>query len=398
MYLVAIQMLWGDRGKFLGLVLGIGFTAFLITFAMAFFAGFMTRGFALISENPSARIWVMDPAVHGTESTINLPDSALKRVQSVAGVRVALPLALGQVTARFPNGRFQSFQMIGVDSASLAGAPRLQKSRPVILHIPDSAIVDAGGTEGKLSTPLREEDQWPADGAHLEAPSRPLRTGDILLINDIRIRIIGNSHAIPRFPPRPLLYATYETVKHIKSSDPHHLTFVLVTPQPGISPDLLARRITARTGLRARTQAQFKSDTVRWYLINSEDVGDMSAMLVLAMTVGFGVTGIMLYMFTYENLRQYALLKAIGISNHKLLRMIFLQSGGSAILGSGIGIGICALSSQLIHLSGLDYPFRLMWFGPVLALAGVFLISMTAAAISAFPVMRLEPTEVLSRP
>jgi hypothetical protein len=50
---------------------------------------------------------------------------------------------------------------------------------------------------------------------------------------------------------------------------------------------------------------------VRWLLINS-DVGDIAAMLSLAMSVGFGVTGIMLYMFTRETLKQYAVLKAMG--------------------------------------------------------------------------------------
>jgi putative ABC transport system permease protein len=76
------------------------------------------------------------------------------------------------------------------------------------------------------------------------------------------------------------------------------LTFVLATAQAGVSAPELARRIQTRTGLRARTSGEFKADTVRWYLVNSEDVGDMAAMLALAMTVGFGVTGIMLYMFT----------------------------------------------------------------------------------------------------
>ena len=51
---------------------------------------------------------------------------------------------------------------------------------------------------------------------------------------------------------------------------------------------------------------------MRWYLVNSEDVGDIAAMLTLAICVGFGVTGVMLYMFTAENLKQYAVLKAMG--------------------------------------------------------------------------------------
>ncbi len=396
---VAIEMLWGDRTKFTGLVAGIAFTAFLSTLAMAYFAGFMTRGFALVSENPSAQVWVMDPAVHSTESTIDMADSALKRVQSVTGVRVAVPLSLSDVKARLPNGRFQDFQLIGIDSASLAGAPRLQAGQaPVALRVPDSAIVDAGGTRGKLETPLRAVDRWPADGAHLEVPTRELQAGDILLVNDIRLRIVGRSHTLRRFPPRPLLYATYETARHLNASEPRHLTFILVSLQPGADAEQVARRIERRTGLRARTAQQFKMDTVHWYLVNSEDVGDMGTMLMLAMIVGFGATGILLYMFTYENLRQYAVLKAIGASRRQLLGMLALQTAISAALGCGLGLGACALFGELIRLLGLDYPFRMMWFAPATALIGVILVSSVAALISALPILRLEPSAVLARP
>ena len=122
-------MLVGDRAKYAGLLLGIAFTAFLVTFAASYFAGFMTRGFALIAENGATDVWVMDPAVTSVEQTVNLPDSALERVRSVPGVRYATPLALGSADARLPNGRFQSFQVIGVDDATLIGAPRLKDGR-----------------------------------------------------------------------------------------------------------------------------------------------------------------------------------------------------------------------------------------------------------------------------
>src|SRR6478736_7540229 len=123
MLLVALKMLVGDRAKYVGLLFGITFTSFLVTFAASYFCGFMTRGFALIAENPTADVWVMDPAVDSAEQTANMPDSALDRVRSVSGVLSAVPLALGTADARFPNGRFQPFQIIGVDDATLSSVP-----------------------------------------------------------------------------------------------------------------------------------------------------------------------------------------------------------------------------------------------------------------------------------
>jgi putative ABC transport system permease protein len=72
-----------------------------------------------------------------------------------------------------------------------------------------------------------------------------------------------------------------------------------------------------------------------------------------------------------------------------LLAMIFVQAGMCALIGTGVGLGICAIAAQL--LSGSDYPFRMMWFTPVVGCLMVLLVSVVSAAISAWPVLKLEP-------
>lgn len=392
---VALKMLTGDRAKYVGLLFGLAFTSFLVTFAASYFCGFMTRGFALIAENGVADVWVMDPAVASVVQTTNMPAWALNRVRSVEGVASATPLALGTAEARFPNGRVQPFQVIGLDNATLSGVPALEDgASPFVLRAPDAAIVDPGGTEGKLETPRLAADQWPLR-PHLEAPARPLAVGDELLVNERRVRIGARSKALPRYPPQPLLYTTFSNAARILLPERRRLTFVLATAAPGVTPRELAARIRARTGLRARASNDFAADTVRWFLINSEDVGDIAAMLSLAMSVGFGVTGVMLYMFTHENLKQYAILKAMGATPKLLLAMIFVQTGACALLGTGLGLGLCATLGQLVAQAA-DFPFRMMWFTPLLGGGMVVLVSIVAASISVRPVLKLEPAIVFA--
>ncbi len=169
---------------------------------------------------------------------------------------------------------------------------------------------------------------------------------------------------------------------------------MLASAAAGVEPTDLARRIHARTGLRARTAGEFKEDTVRWTLVNSEDVGDVGAMLTLAITVGFGITAVLLYLFTTEHLKDYAVLKSMGATSGLLLRMIFVQAGVCALVGTGLGLGLCGIAGPIVSAWG--FPFRMMWFTPLLGSVMVFVVSLLAALISARPVLKLEPAAVFS--
>jgi putative ABC transport system permease protein len=394
MIFIALKMLLGDRAKYFGLLFGITFTSFLVTFAASYFGGMMTRSFALIAEIP-ADVWVMDPAVVAVDRTVNLPTAALNRVRSVEGVLSAVPLALATADARFPNGRFQSVQVIGVDDATLTGVPSMTGGgTAAVLRTPDAVIMDDGGTSGKLETPSGRADQWPRGRPHLDVPTRPLAIGDELLLNDTRVRVAGRSEALPRFPPRPLLFTTFSTAERILLPERRRLTFVLATAAPGVDPRTLATRIAAATNLRARASVDFKADTVRWMVANSEDVGDAVTMLTIAMLVGFGVTGVMMFMFTNENLKYYAVLNAMGATARQIVDMVFAQAAICALLGAGLGLGLCAIAGRIFTMYG--FPFRLMWFAPAVGGVAVVLVSVGAAALSMRPVVKMQPALFLA--
>ncbi len=63
MFLIALKMLFHDRAKYLGLVIGVAFSTLLINQQMGIFLGLLSRAGAIITDIPEADIWVMDPGV-----------------------------------------------------------------------------------------------------------------------------------------------------------------------------------------------------------------------------------------------------------------------------------------------------------------------------------------------
>jgi putative ABC transport system permease protein len=121
---VAIRMLTGDRGKYLGLIFAIALSSFLIAQQSTLFLGLMDRTRSQIRDVGEADLWVMDRATQYIDEIYPLRDDALYMVRGVDGVKWAVPLFKGQAVARAMDGRFRSVILMGVDNASLTGAPR----------------------------------------------------------------------------------------------------------------------------------------------------------------------------------------------------------------------------------------------------------------------------------
>jgi putative ABC transport system permease protein len=169
---------------------------------------------------------------------------------------------------------------------------------------------------------------------------------------------------------------------------------VLVHPKPSVEPAALTKRITAQTGLMALTRDDWAWATIRHYLANTGIPVNFGITVSLAFLVGAVVAGQTFYLFTIDNLKQFGALKAIGVSNRRLVGMILLQALIVGGIGYGIGMGLAAAffetTKDIIHLRGIV----LLW--PVmLGTAGaVLVIIVLASFMSIRRVLVLEPAAV----
>ena len=123
MNFVAIKMLTGDRSKYLGLIFAIAFASFLLENQSSIFAGIMKRTTSQILDVTDVDIWVMDARTEYIDEIKALTENDLYRVRGVPGVQWAVRLFKGLPRAKAADGRFRVVVLMGLDDATLVGAP-----------------------------------------------------------------------------------------------------------------------------------------------------------------------------------------------------------------------------------------------------------------------------------
>ncbi len=241
---IAIKMLMGDKGKYLGIVMGLTFASLIMTQQPAIFVGLMARSYSFISDVGLPDIWVMDPKVQYIDDVKPMQETELYRVRGISGVQWAMPLYKGMLKARLTDGTFQTCNVIGLDDTTLIGGPaEMLQGKLADLRRSDSVIVDIDGATSKLG-------KIGPDGK-----SVPLQIGDSMELTDHRAIVVGIAKVTRTFQSQPVVYTTYSRAKTFAPRERKLLSFVLVKAQPGQNLDELIRSITATTGLAAYTKA-----------------------------------------------------------------------------------------------------------------------------------------------
>lgn len=382
MITVAMRMLFRDKGKYFGIVMGVTLASMVIVWQGSIFVGLMSRTFAVIRDIAQPDIWVMDEKVQFIDDAKPMQDTTLNRVRGIEGVAWAMPLYKGNISARLEDGTLVNCNLFGIDDATLiAGPARMQDGQLADLWRADGVIVDTVGAATRLA-------RRNPDGSR-----RPLAVGDVLELNDRRAVVVGLSNNTRSFQSQPTIFTTYSRALQFAPQQRKMLSYVLVKAKPGQDVEALASAIEARTGLAAYTGRQFSWKTVQFFIDNTGIPINFGIAVALGFVIGTIITGFMFYSFTVDNLRYFGTLKAMGSSDGTLMLMIVVQAIVVAAIGFGLGSGLAAwMGATATRNSPL--AFRLLWQTLFLAGCAVTVISALSAMLSLIKVVRLEPAVV----
>ena len=373
---IAWKMLTGDRAKYFGIVFGVAFGSLLISHQTSIFVSVLRRTGSQITDVADADIWVMNDHTQSIDDVRPLSDRDLSAVRGTPGVAWAVRLYKGTLIARQSNGHFRQVILLGLDDSTLVGAPReMLVGNLSDLRRPDAVIIDKAGYQYLF-------------------PEEPLELGRTIEINDRRGVIVGVCQASPPFQTLPVVYTRYSLAQRFAPSQRTTMSFVLAKAEPGVSVTDVCARIAAHTSLLAVSTAQFNWKTIMYYMASTGIPVNFGITIALGFFVGVAVAGQTFYLFTIENLKQFGNLKAMGVTNGVLVKMILFQAGLVGLLGYGIGLGLTAAffeaTRDMPHLAGFFMPWQIV-LGTGMA---VMLIVFIASVVSLRKVLVLEPAAV----
>ncbi|MEO0463002.1 MAG: ABC transporter permease [Pseudomonadota bacterium] len=373
---IAIRMLTGDKQKFYGLLFGIAFSTLLITQQLTIFINLIERGASGVYSAPEAQIWVMDPVTKTTEVNYAMPSTALDEVRSIEGVEWAVPHLRAVASVRTSQGDLEGVTIVGVDNSTLIGLPeKMVEGSKDILSQPDSVIIDDVGVTNMFK-----------DG------SDPV--GQRLELNDQRAVIRGVADAIPAFSGQAILYTKYSQALNYVPGTRNRLTFVLAGVSEGETVEAVAQRISEQTGLKAVPREELAQSGVDFIIENTGIPLNFGITVLLGFIVGVAIVGLTFSLFIRDNIKQFGALKAIGLTNFKIARMVVAQATLVGAIGYALGIIGTALFIYGFSGNPKFKAFYIPWEIPFISLVAVIVILAVTGWISLRSVMRTEPASV----
>ena len=390
---IALKMLTGDRAKYLGIIAGVTFAALLIAQQASIGCGLLLRTTSTIQDIADVDIWVMDQDDEFIDELKPLTDDDLYRVRGVPGVEWAVPFYKGQgrvkLDAGHPSGAglYQQVVVLGLDDSTLVGAPqKMIVGSLADLRIPDAVVMDENGFKYL----------WPKE---------PLRAGKVFEMNDHRAVIVGICKASDTFQTFPILYTRYSQAVQFIPQARQIMSAVFVHPAPGLDPHAVCRRIEEETRtrsdrpgdgrprLKALTREEFIWLTLSYFMRRTGIILNFTITVSLGFVVGCAIAGQTFYTFTLENLNQFGSLKAMGVTNRRIVGMVLTQASVVGLIGYCLGVGLAALFGETVpHFSRL--AFYMPWQVPLGTAGAVGLIVVLSSLLSIRKVLFLEPAVV----
>jgi putative ABC transport system permease protein len=279
---------------------------------------------------------------------LSLADATVGRVASVPGVEAADGMAVGTATVRGPGGR------------SLPNAVSLQ-------------LVFSVGNVASLQALTLRHGRYPEgpNQADLDATTAGrdhIGIGQTITVAGVgaarRYRVVGivGYGTAGSLAGATIVGLTLPEAQAVLG-EPGRLYDVVASAEPGVTPGVLARRVSAAlgSGYKVETEAQAVAATTSAVDRGLSIFGDV--LLVFAGVALFVAVFLIFNTFSIlitQRTRELALLRCLGANRRQLVTAVLAESVAVGLVASAVGVGVGVLLAiglrSLLTAAGVDFP------------------------------------------
>ncbi len=322
-----------ERSRYLPAILAVAFCAQLNILQWGVLFGTLSV-LSMPIDRSAADVWIASRDVLSLELGHPIPREWESRVASQPGVERTEPFLFSFGYWHKPTGGSEVCTVVGsqLGENALGALADLTPQMRARLSEPGAVVVDAA-----------ELDRLGIHGV-----------GDAAEVYGHRVFVVGLLHGF-KSVSGPFVFCSLRTARMILplfQEKPNDTMYFLARCRDSAAAQELIERLRQYPDLSAFTTDAFSLRT-RWYWLTQTNAGlGMGLTAALALMVGLVVTSQTLYAATAAALREYAVLRALGISRLRMGGMVLAQSFWIGVFGIAVAMPVIFALASAANFAG----------------------------------------------
>lgn len=353
--------LWEDRQRFLPGVLAVAFSAVLMCLQTGMLLGLFEFA-SLTIDRAQAQVWLGARNLRTVDLAYPIVEGNISRLASQPEVEQTEVYLQQRHFWLRPDGGLELCMIVGtrLDDQSLGAVQELTRELRVLLQEKGSVVVDD-----------MEKDRLDIFGV-----------GDVAEINGFRVKVVGLTHGF-RSPAGAHVFCSIETARSLLRFRANQVSYVLGRCRNSEDAQVVVSRLRdTYPDLCAFTKQELSLRSRLYWLTQTKGGLALGYAAFLGLLVGSLVTSQTLYAATVAQLRQYAVMWALGIPVRRMAALVVAQTLCVWMAGVSLGLPLTyalAWGAELLSVNILL---------PVWLLAATAVVTLAMALGSGFVALR----------
>ncbi|MDD3076762.1 MAG: ABC transporter permease [Proteiniphilum sp.] len=365
-----------EKSKSMGILAAIVISIYLIgiELGMFFYLANIIGGIVGNANPQYAQVFVVKKQTENINQLSPLDLRWVNQLRSIDGVTSTHGFVITNVSARFPNGKDAPAVIIGSDYPAMAAGPYTD-------------LVYSGSISSLVAPEIVSTDFY--DNKTLRYEVKP---GTRFEING-KSATVGVMTKDAKGFTSPLIYTSTDKARYYTGMSPTQVSGIIVTvPDASMIESVVSRINQIAPDLKAWPAEKIRTATIV-NVMTANNMGMSFATLVLfGIISGFFIIGLTMYSVTYDRIKDYGTLKAIGASGKYITRLVVAQSVIYALIGYLVSLILLIISKIGMAKGGLIISLTPALLG--FLFLTTLIISVGSSYFSIRKLKKVEPSSV----